>query len=364
MGGGRDIRRSGEYTGKWINPAFVKTDDEDAREDRLFDAASAAALAEGCAEAPVASVVDQSEDDSKLPPKLFDLTTLQREANRKFGFTAAHTLAVAQALYETHKVLTYLAPAPPALPEDYLDTVLLVLEAFKSALAPFAKKALDNGYVKLSKRIFDDSKISDHFAIIPTGLQPAGLEADEQKIYDLVARRFIAGVLSVGAVQENGPRHAGERPHLQVQRYGAGDARMAGGQWPRGRRRQGTRVRRGGRAARRQRDHQPGQRDQAAQALHRGHATWRDGGRRQVCRRRRAARGVEEAQGLGTPATRASIIEGLLEETERKKPYFVRDGKDFVPTAKAMHLVPFLREHSITELCTPPRPGNGKCACG
>ena len=347
---------SGEYAGKWINPAFVKTDDEDAREDRLLDAASAAALAEGCAGAPVASVVDQSEDDSKLPPKLFDLTTLQREANRKFGFTASHTLAVAQSLYETHKVLTYPRTDATALPEDYLDTVLLVFEAFEGALAQFARKALDNGYVKLSKRIFDDSNISDHFAIIPTGLQPAGLEADEQKIYDLVARRFIAVFYpsalfkkTVRATLVNGHTFKSNGTVLVTPGWMEVNGREAGGD------KELAFVAAGELPAvsaitSRASETKPPKRfteDTLLGAME-GAGKYVDDDEQ-----REALKG----KGLGTPATRASIIEGLLDETERKKPYFVRDGKDFVPTAKAMHLVPFLREHSITELCTPATTG-------
>lgn len=347
---------SGEYTAKWVDPSFVKADDEDARDDRMFDAARAAAIASACAGAPVQSVVDQSEDDPKLPPKLFDLTTLQREANRKFGFTASQTLALAQGLYETHKVLTYPRTDATALPEDYLDTVVQVFEAFEGAFAPMARKALDNGYVKFSKRIFDDTKISDHFAIIPTGLQPFGLSDDEVKIYELVARRFIAAfypsalykktvratvvsghtfksngtvLVTPGWMEVNGREAGGDKELAFV-----GDGELPGV----------------GSITSKTSATKPQKRFTEDTLL----GAMEGAGRYLDDEEQREAL---KGKGLGTPATRAAIIEGLMEETKKKKPYFERDGKEIVPTPKAMHLVPMLRQHGINELCSPAMTG-------
>jgi DNA topoisomerase-3 len=347
---------AGDYSGKWIDPAFTKTDDEDAKSDRFFDAASAAAVVDACANKPVQSVVDQSQDDPKPPPKLFDLTTLQREANRKFGFTASQTLGFAQSLYETHKVVTYPRTDATALPEDYLDTVVEVFGTFEGALAPLAKKALAHGYVKLSKRIFDNSKISDHFAIIPTGLQPIAISDEEMKIYDLVARRFIGAfyppalfkktvretVVSNHTFKSNGTVLV-DPGWLEVSgREAGGDGELvyvAEGEKPD--------VRSLSSKANATKPPKRFTEDTLLGAM--------EGAGRYVedDERREALKG----KGLGTPATRAAIIEGLMQETERKKPYFKREAKEIHPTAKAMHLVPMLRQHGIEELCSPAMTG-------
>ncbi len=103
------------------------------------------------------------------------------------------TLQVAQALYERHKVLTYPRTDSRYLPEDYLGTVRHVLGGFADPnLARHAAKALENGWVHPNKRIFNNAKVSDHFAIVPTGVAPKELDEMQAKIYDMVARRFIA----------------------------------------------------------------------------------------------------------------------------------------------------------------------------
>ena len=119
---------------------------------------------------------------------MYDLTTLQREANNRFSFSARRTLQIAQALYERHKAITYPRTDSRCLPEDYAATVKKTLRN----LGPLAAKVLENDWVKPNKRIFNNAKVSDHFAIIPTGNVPSGLDGDEQAVYDMVAKRFIA----------------------------------------------------------------------------------------------------------------------------------------------------------------------------
>ncbi len=126
------------------------------------------------------------------PPQLFDLTSLQRTANRRFGFSAQRTLDLAQVLYERHKVLSY-----PRTDSRYLSTdVAKELGKIFSALAtipeyrPFAQSLLTTP-PSPSKRFVDDSKVSDHHAIIPIAAPRGTLERDEQRLFDLVARRFL-----------------------------------------------------------------------------------------------------------------------------------------------------------------------------
>src|SRR5690606_31613618 len=141
----------------------------------------------------VAEVTESSKPVTQSSPGLYDLTTLQREANGRFGFSAKNTLGIAQALYERHKVLTYPRTDSRHLPQDYLSVVGDLMGVLRGGdFGRFAGEALDKNYVRPDKRIFDDKKVSDHFAIIPTQVLPVGLSEPERKIYNLVTQRFLA----------------------------------------------------------------------------------------------------------------------------------------------------------------------------
>src|SRR5262249_40379732 len=114
--------QAGEYEAKWVDPAFRKGDDADARADRLWDKDRADAIAAAVRGQP-GTVTEESKPSSSSSPLLYDLTSLQREANGRFGFSAKTTLSIAQALYEKHKVLTYPRTDSRALPEDYVPVV-------------------------------------------------------------------------------------------------------------------------------------------------------------------------------------------------------------------------------------------------
>src|SRR5687768_17704851 len=159
--------KAGEYPARWFDPGFKKDDDAERRAERLWRAADAEAIVAACrGKSAIAS--EESKPSTQLSPLLYDLTSLQREANARFGFPARMTLSLAQALYERHKVLTYPRTDSRALPEDYVSTVKDTLKALgdTAAFAPFAKQILKQGWAKPNKRIFDNTKISDHFAII------------------------------------------------------------------------------------------------------------------------------------------------------------------------------------------------------
>src|SRR5207253_1628313 len=185
--------RAGEYPGRWFDPGFKKDDDAERRAERLWAATKAEAIVADCrGKSGIAS--EESKPSTQLSPLLFDLTSLQRDANARFGFPARMTLSLAQALYERHKVLTYPRTDSRALPEDYGATVKRTLEALGTAgaFAPFARHILKQGWVRPNKRVFDNSRISDHFAIIPTLQAPKHLNEAEHKLYDMVVRRFLA----------------------------------------------------------------------------------------------------------------------------------------------------------------------------
>ena len=200
------LAEAGEYPGKWFDPKWKKAaamtasgegaePDAELRADRMWSEREAMAIAEAVRGQP-ASVTEESKPTTQAPGQLFDLTSLQREANGKFGFSAKTTLSIAQSLYERHKALTYPRTDSRALPEDYLPVVKKTFDMLADSgmrhLAPHAATAIKGGYIKPNKRIFDNAKVSDHFAIIPTLQAPSGLSEAEQKLYDLVVRRFMA----------------------------------------------------------------------------------------------------------------------------------------------------------------------------
>jgi DNA topoisomerase-3 len=132
---------------------------------------------------------------TEKPPLLYDLTELQRNANARYGFTAERTLRAAQALYEERKLITYPRTSSRYLSKDMVGTLKKRVEAASALadLAPFAAELLALGKLPVSKRIVDDAKVTDHHAIIPTNKKPSGdLSPDESKVYDLIARRFLA----------------------------------------------------------------------------------------------------------------------------------------------------------------------------
>ncbi len=132
---------------------------------------------------------------SERPPLLYDLTELQRNANAKFGFTAERTLKAAQALYEERKLITYPRTSSRYLTKDVIPTLKKRVEAAGAlpALSAFAESLLALPKLPISGRVVDDSKVTDHHAIVPTNKKAAGeLPPDEAKVYDLVARRFLA----------------------------------------------------------------------------------------------------------------------------------------------------------------------------
>lgn len=167
--------------------------DEHRTDWRLWHLEIAEAIRGKCLGKPCV-VAEEQKPATELPKLLYDLTSLQRDANARFGFSAKNTLGLAQALYEKHKVLTYPRTDSRALPEDYIGTVKNTMAMLGSVTgySAFADKILKNGWVHPNKRIFNNAKVSDHFAIIPTALAPKALSEPEHKLYDLVTKRFLA----------------------------------------------------------------------------------------------------------------------------------------------------------------------------
>lgn len=358
---------AGTYVGTWfdgrVKVAREERDDadepvqaEDGAGDgrRFYDKAAADALVKKCQGVPPSSVTDQSKRTEEAPPRLFDLTALQREANSRFKFSAKKTLDIAQALYETHKVTTYPRTSSKALPEDYVPTASKLMGTFTgTAYADMAQAVLDGGWVKPVKRIFDNTEITDHFAIIPTGTRPNNLSDDEQRIYDLVVRRFI-GAFFPNAVYLTTTRTTivAEEPFRTSGRVmlEPGWRVVWGGERPKGGEPalcayvEGETVRNEGIAAVGGKTKPPVRytENTLLGAMEKAGRTIEDSELRAAIRE----------SGLGTPATRASIIEGLLSKGSKdkpKQPYMERQGKEqyLVPTDKGDALYEFLTKNSL-----------------
>jgi len=183
----------GRYEGTYQRANFKKAENDDQdRIDRIWEKSLAEAVVAACQGQPNAVVTEEKKSTTQASPRLYDLTTLQREANNRFGLPARRTLQIAQALYERHKMITYPRTDARALPEDYIPTVKQTLGQLSGDLASHAQKVLEAGWVRPNKRIFNNAQISDHFAIIPTGTEYKNLDEMEAKVFDMIARRFVA----------------------------------------------------------------------------------------------------------------------------------------------------------------------------
>ena len=341
----------GNYEGRWFDEGFKKPDDDaDARAERLWEEAKARAIAAKCDHHP-GTVTEESKPSTQSSPLLYDLTSLQRDANGRFGFSARTTLSLAQALYERHKVLTYPRTDSRALPEDYLPTVKATLESLKetNSDAAFAGQVLKAKWLKPNKRIFDNAKISDHFAIIPTLQKPRNLTEAEAKLYDLVVKRFLAifyppaeyllttritrvagepfktegkvlvnpGWLAVYGKEVQSADEPMLAKVLPNEKVATEEIRVVANQTkPPARLTEATLL----------------------SAMEGAGKTIEDDELREAMREK----------GLGTPATRAQIIEGLIQEK-----YVHRDGRELTPTAKASSLLTLLHGLGIPELFSP-----------
>ncbi|PKO40100.1 MAG: DNA topoisomerase III [Betaproteobacteria bacterium HGW-Betaproteobacteria-3] len=343
---------AGPYTGKWFDPKWKKSDDSELKADRVWTEREAQAVAEAVRH-QTASVTDESRPTTQASPLLFDLTSLQREANGRFGFSAKTTLSIAQSLYERHKALTYPRTDSRALPEDYLpvvkDTFGMLADSGLQHLAPHAKLALKDGYIKPSKRIFDNAKVSDHFAIIPTLQAPSGLSEAEQKVYDLVVRRFMAVFFPsaeylVTTRITTAVNHSFKTEGKVLVKpgwlaiYGKEvldeddeNSKTLVAVKP------GEKVRADAVEPKALKTRPPARYSEATLlgAMEGAGKTVEDDEHREAM----------QEKGLGTPATRSSIIEGLIAEK-----YMLREGRELIPTAKSFQLMTLLRGLGVEEL--------------
>ena len=341
----------GQYTGRWFDEKFVKSEtDEQLKAERVWDKEKAEALRARCLGKP-GIVTEESKPSTSLSPLLYDLTSLQRDANSRFGFSAKNTLGLAQALYEKHKVLTYPRTDSRALPEDYIGTVKTTMTMLTevTGYSTFADQILKSNWVHPNKRIFNNAKVSDHFAIIPTSLAPRALSEPEQKLYDLVTKRFLAifypaaeflETTRITRVEEEPFKSSGKvliQPGWLTVYGKQSDSDETPSLAP----------------------VKPGETVNTSQVEVKQNVT-KPPARYTEATLLSAMEGagklvdddeLREAmseKGLGTPATRAAIIEGLILEE-----YVNRTGRDLQATAKAFSLMELLNGLGVTELTKP-----------
>ncbi len=349
--------QAGAYVGRWFDEGFKKPEEgaplaEHATAFRLWEKARAETIKAKC-EGKTGTVEEESKPSTQLSPLLFDLTSLQREANGRFGFSARTTLQLAQALYEKHKVLTYPRTDARALPEDYVGQVPGILGGLPDEYAPFANQIVKQGWARPNKRIFNNAKISDHFAIIPTGTAPKSLSEAEAKIYDLVTRRFLSVFypaaeyrITTRITRVEGEAFKTEGKILVNPGWLAVYGKAAAVSEEEGGAPQLVVV-------------EPGEKVSTDEILLKALVTKpparfneatllsaMEGAGKMVDDEE--LRAAMAGRGLGTPATRAQIIENLIGES-----YMLRDGKELIPTAKAFSLITLLRGLGTNELTSP-----------
>lgn len=372
---------SGDYLGRWFNESFKKSEDKPhARAERIWEREQAEAIVSRCEGKP-GTIEEKKKPSKQIAPQLYDLTSLQREANGRFGFSARRTLQLAQSLYERHKALTYPRTDSRYLPEDYVGTTTDTLGKIASGSAPaigdmpeHASRVLDNQWVNVkNKRIFNGARVSDHFAIIPTGQIPKNLDEAERKLYDMVARRFIASfhpqaefenTTRITRIGDDAFKSDGKilvkAGWLAVygKKPGGGDApkRPANedSEDANGKSKSGDKV---------IVPVEPGE-SAEAKAIDLLEKATRPPARYNestlLSAMETAGKRVDDEElrdamaerGLGTPATRASIIEGLINDK-----YATRDGRDFFVTNRGMRLIEQLHNMEIGILTSPEMTG-------
>lgn len=338
---------AGQYVGRWMRQ---QPGEEEDGKHRIAALSDAQALVAACRASNDIRVSEESKPTSKAPGKLFDLTSLQREANTRFGFTAKQTLDLAQSLYEKHKATSYPRTDSSFLPDDYPAKVRDILGALRNqdAYSPLATAVLSNDWVSVNAKTFDSKKVSDHFAIIPTGQIPGELSDAEQRIYDLIVKRFIAVFYPAAQyLQTTRITTVGSEAFLSNGKVlkSAGWLTVYGRETNDDETDPELCVLEQGESARlieietKAKQTTPPKRFTEATlltAMEHASGDIEDD---------EDARLAMAEKGLGTPATRAATIEGLV-----AKEYAKREGKQFIPTERGLQLIQQLERLHLGQL--------------
>ena len=352
---------AGSYEGKWIDPSWKK--DENApqkRPERIWDPALAEAICHRCS-GKTGQICEEKKTASVVAPLLYDLTSLQREAANRYGFSAKRTLQLAQECYEKYKVLTYPRTDSRYLPEDYPNKVHSIIQSVadeQQGFSPFAKDILENNRIKPSnKRVFYSAKVSDHFAIIPTGKFDS-LPPDARKLFDMVMARFLAVFFPPAIFEDTKRSTIIKHDNGVTDTFHTTGRVMVEAGW------QAVYGRQPGNAGK---DSlvpvQPGEQAQVERidvrnAMTKPPARYTEAtllaameGAGKLVNDDELRAAMSE-RGLGTPATRASIIEGLISQE-----YIAREGRELIATRKGVELIDLLKRIGLETLTSPSMTG-------
>ena len=327
----------------------VKWQDKKSKQNRTFD--------KDVADAIVAKVKDKKgkitevkkEAKKELPPLLYDLTELQRDANRRFNYSAKKTLSIMQRLYESHKLVTYPRTDSKHITDDMVNTLPERLKSI--SVGPYKQYAQDvlKKKTSITKRIVDNSKVTDHHAIIPTEqyVNLSSLSSEERNIYDLIVRRFIAAQnpafeyeQTTVKIESEGEVFIGRGKIVKSQGWKAlydknmdiddEDEEESANALPPVKK--GEEAKMSSPKTISAKTKPPARYNEATllSAMEHPGKFIEDKGLREA---------IESTSGLGTPATRADIIEKLF-----KTYYIERKGKEIVPTSKGIQLIKIVPE--------------------
>jgi DNA topoisomerase-3 len=328
----------GSYEGVWYQEAVSQT--------KLFKKEEAIAIANKVKKKPGLVLSVTKEQKRQLFPQLYDLTELQRDANRRYGFSAQKTLKIVQQLYENRKLITYPRTDSRYLTKDLVATLPgLVQNLHQEPYSEFVKPLLSLAKLPISKRLVDDSKVSDHHAIIPTKTRKkAPLPPDEEKIYDLIVRRFLAAFYPPYEYEET-------QIHTEVEKetfYTKGVVQKSLG-WKALYKAESLDQNKeeGNQPLPELTDGQPVTAEKARVVSKKTQPPKPYTEATLLSAMEHAGRFVEDEElkeqlksgGLGTPATRAAIIERLLQVN-----YVSRKGKALIPTEKGKSLIEVVPE--------------------
>jgi DNA topoisomerase-3 len=349
--------KAGEYLGKWIDEAWKKDEaNPHGRPERIWQQSDAETIKTRC-EAKTGVVSEEKKAQSQIAPQLYDLTTLQREA----PFSAKGTLQIAQALYEKHKVITYPRTDSRYLPEDYTGNVRETMREISNselAVARFAAAVLkgegeQGPRLTRTRRVFDSKKVSDHFAIIPTG-KTAKLSDTEQKVFDMIVKRFIAVFYPAAEFEQTTRLTRIAHPGLTdvfktegrvlvkpgwLEVYGRTPGVASGKD-------ELVPVTAGESAAVEHIEVLHEETKPPARFTESTLLSAMEGAGKLIDDEALAEAMAE--RGLGTPATRAATIEGLIAQK-----YLARDGRELHVTGSGMRLIELVREMNIEGLYSP-----------
>ncbi len=331
----------GDYEGLWLNP--------DTKDTRCPDEARARAVRDEVAGQDATVEESQVERKKVAPPQLYDLTSLQREANRKLGYSADKTLKLAQSLYETHKLVTYPRTDSRYLPDDMKPKIASTLKKLPAAYQPLVQSP-DLHWGMKSKRFYDNAKISDHHAIVPTDktADSSKLTRDEALLFDMIARRLIAvhypyyeydAAKVVTRVGEHRFKSTGSMPVVEGWKAVYRGDKSEEKEPPLPPLKQGD-ARRVERATVKKCQTKPPAPHTDASLLNLMENAGRD-------IEDEALREQMKSSGLGTPATRAATIERLIDVG-----YAARRGKTIISTQKGRQLIAVVPEQIASAVTT------------